>query len=231
MVQARTELKHRVAAVLAEVAAAAERAGREPSSVTLVAVSKTVGRDIVDEAYEAGIRHFGENRIQDAVEKFREPLPSDATLHMIGQLQTNKANIAARLFQIVESVDRPSLVAELQKQAAKAGKVLPVLIQVNIAGEAQKAGCEPDEALNLAQLVLASDHLKLQGLMTIAPLAADIEDVRPVFRGLREKRNELVVTVPGIELPVLSMGMSNDFRVAIEEGATHVRVGRALFAG
>ena len=226
-----TPLEQRVTSVLRAVAEAATKADRDAASVTVVAVSKTVGRDAIDAAYAAGIRHFGENRVQDAVTKFIDPLPGDAMLHMIGQLQTNKAGVAAKLFDIIESVDRPSLIKELEKQAEKQRRILPVLLQVNIASEEQKAGCEPVDSCNLAALIAASPHLRLQGLMTIAPLVADPEDVRPVFRGLRELRNELVDKLGGPELPMLSMGMSNDFRVAIEEGATHVRVGRAIFSG
>jgi PLP dependent protein len=129
----------RVRRVLAEVREAAERAGRDPSAVTLVGVCKTVGRDEVQRAYEAGVRHFGENRVQDAAAKFSNPLPPDAALHMIGQLQTNKANLAAKLFDAIESVDRPSLIAELEKQGAKSGKRIAVLLQVNVAGEPSPA--------------------------------------------------------------------------------------------
>jgi hypothetical protein len=225
------ELGSRIERVLNEVADAAARAGRDPSSVTVVAVSKTVGRDVVEEAYRAGLRHFGENRVQHAAAKFAEPLPADAQLHLIGQLQTNKANVAARLFQIVESVDRPSLIAELDKHAAKNERVIPVLLQVNIAGEEQKSGCAPEEAADLVDRIRESVNLELRGLMTIAPLADDAEGVRPVFRGLRELRNQLASTRAGLDLSTLSMGMSNDYTVAIEEGATHVRVGRAIFGG
>jgi pyridoxal phosphate enzyme (YggS family) len=217
--------------VIADVGEAAERAGRSSKSVTLVAVSKTVDRDLVDEAYRFGLRHFGENRIQDAANKFSSPLPGDASLHMIGQLQTNKAKYASKLFQIIESVDRESLAVELEKQASKIGTVLPVLMQVNIAGEAQKAGCEPHAAAELAELISNSEHLDLQGLMTIAPLVSDPEEVRPVFRGLCQLRARLQERFQNLALDTLSMGMSNDYRVAIEEGATMVRIGRAIFEG
>lgn len=231
MVELAMSLEERINRVFAEVAAAAERAGRDPSSVTIVAVSKTVGRDAVDAAYRAGVRHFGENRVQDAVKKFETPLPADATLHMIGHLQSNKAGAAARLFQMIESVDRPSVIRELEKQASKLNKTLPILLQVNIAGEEQKAGCSPDEAGALIDLIRQSSHLDLRGLMTIAPLVDDAELVRPVFRGLRELRDELQQQYPELPLSILSMGMSNDYPVAIEEGATLVRVGRAIFQG
>lgn len=225
------ELEQRIERVLGDVADAVARSERGASSVTVVAVSKTVGRQVVNAAYAAGLRHFGENRVQDAAAKFAAPLPSDASLHLIGQLQTNKANVAARLFQIVESVDRASLIVELNKQAAKLERVMPVLLQVNIAGEEQKSGCAPTDADALAAAIAAAPNLDLQGLMTIAPLVDDAELVRPVFRGLRELRDAIANAHAGFELSVLSMGMSNDYRVAIEEGATHVRVGRAIFGG
>jgi len=199
--------------------------------VTLVAVSKTVGRDVVEEAYECGLRHFGENRVQDAALKFSTPLPSDATLHMVGQLQSNKAMHALKIFHMIESIDRKSLAVELEKQAAKSGTIIPVLIQVNIAGEEQKAGCEPGNVSELVELTAHSAHLDLQGLMTIAPLVNDPEEVRPVFSGLRVLRNRLRQQVPTLQLDTLSMGMSNDYQVAIEEGATLVRIGRAIFEG
>lgn len=231
MLELATGLEGRISQVLSEVAAAVERAGREAESVTVVAVSKTVGRDIVDAAYGAGLRHFGENRVQDSSSKFAEPLPGDATLHMIGQLQSNKANLAARIFQLIESVDRPSLIKELDRQASKVQRTIPVLLQVNIAGEEQKAGCSPEDVDSLVEQLRQSQNLDLLGLMTIAPLVDDPEAARPVFRGLRELRDRLRERYPELTLPVLSMGMSNDYPIAIEEGATHVRVGRAIFGG
>jgi hypothetical protein len=155
-------------------------------------------------------------------------MPADCTLHLIGQLQTNKAGHAVDLFNVIESVDRQSLIVELEKQSAKRGITLPVLLQVNVAGEDQKAGCSPDDVDALVNQIVWSDHLALRGLMTIAPLVDDSEEVRPVFRRLREIRTR-VQNDSGLKLPVLSMGMTNDFPVAIEEGATHVRIGRAIF--
>lgn len=218
------------AAINERIAQACARVGRDPGSVTLIGVSKTVGREVVDAAYAAGLRHFGENRVQDAGRKFEQPLPSDATLHMIGQLQSNKAAQALRIFNVIDSVDRASLIAELGRQAEKADRVVPVLLQVNVAGEEQKAGCKPEDAEALARAIVANGCLRLDGVMVIAPLVDDPEQARPVFAGARELRGHLMASGVAPELPVLSMGMSNDFEVAIEEGATHVRVGRALFA-
>ena len=225
----KTTLEERIAAVRATIAAAAQRAGRRPEEITLVAVAKTVDRSAIDAAYALGLRRFGENRVQDARRKFATPLPPDAALHLIGHLQTNKARPAAALFDLIESVDRPSLIEALEKEAHRLGRRLPVLLQVNVAREPQKAGCAPDEAPALAARLRASSPLALRGLMTIAPLVADPEEVRPVFAGLRELRDGLVRADPSLDLGILSMGMSNDYPVAIEEGATHVRVGRAVF--
>jgi len=220
----------RVRAIEAAVAAAAARAGRDAAAVTVVAVSKTVEREAVDAAFAAGIRHFGENRVQTALAKFGDPpRPAGMGLHLIGQLQTNKARPAVGLFDLVESVDRSSLVEALAREADRVGRCLPVLLQVNVAGEARKAGCAPDDAAALVAEVLATAALDLRGLMTIAPLVDAMEATRPVFRGLRELRDGLRDRYP-VRLDVLSMGMTNDYPVAVEEGATAIRVGRALFA-
>ena len=222
-------LAERIRTVQADITAAAIASGRSPEDVTLVAVSKTVSRDVVDCAYALGLRHFGENRVQDSVKKYEHPLPEDATLHLIGQLQSNKVRPALRIFQMIESVDRLSLIEALEREAEFRNSPAPVLLQVNIAGEEQKSGCPPDEALALAQRIADSPWMDLQGLMTIAPLVDDAEEARPVFAGLRVLRDQLRGNgnIGGLE--VLSMGMSNDYPVAIAEGATLVRVGRAIF--
>ncbi len=223
--------RDRVERVREAVGEAIVRSGRAADAVTIVAVSKTVGREAIDEAYALGLRHFGENRVQDARAKFAEPLPEGAVLHLIGQLQTNKAALAAKLFDIVESVDRASLVDELDRQGAKLGRVVPVLVEVSVAGEEQKAGCPLADVRALVARIEGCAHLALRGLMTMAPLVADPETTRPVFRGLRVLRDELRAEGPGRDLQILSMGMTNDFTIAIEEGATHIRVGRAIFGG
>jgi pyridoxal phosphate enzyme (YggS family) len=223
------DLRTRVERVREEVGRAASRSGRDPQSVTIVAVSKTVGRDAVDQAFALGLRHFGENRVQDARAKFAEPMPEGTVLHLIGQLQTNKARVAASLFDLIESVDRAPLVDELERQGAKLGRVLSVLVEVNVAGEEQKSGCRLADVHDLVARIERCGHLSLRGLMTMAPLVADAEETRPVFRRLRELRDELWASAPGRDLRVLSMGMTNDFPVAIEEGATQIRVGRAIF--
>lgn len=222
-------LAQRIERVQERIAAAADRANRAFDDVTLVAVSKTVDRVVVDEAYALGLRHFGENRVQDSIAKYGTPLPTDASLHMIGQLQSNKSGPAIRLFDVIQSVDRSSLVHALEKHAVSANRIVDVLIEVSISGEAQKAGCPICQVDDLTAQVLASPHLNLLGFMTMAPYTATAEEARPVFAGLRGVRDRLQQDFART-FPWLSMGMTNDFEVAIEEGATHVRVGRAIFA-
>lgn len=215
--------------VLQEVRAAEERVGRSAGSVRIVGVTKTVGRAEVDRGYAAGLRDFGENRVQDAKAKFTPSLPTDAHLHLIGYLQTNKARDVVALFDTIHSVDRPELVDALERRAAQIDKSIRVLVQVNIAGEEQKHGCDPLDTEGLIRQIVDCEHLQIAGLMTIAPLVDEAEAARPVFRGLRELRDRIEAIDSRFRLPELSMGMTNDFAVAIEEGATMVRVGRAIF--
>lgn len=221
-------LSTRAEAVRERVAAAAIRAGREPGDVTIVAVSKTFPRETIDAAYEHGFRVFGENRVQEIRDKFATPLPPDASVHLIGQLQTNKVRQALQHVHCIETVDRSSLVKALAAELPKHGRSLSVLVQVNVSGEAQKAGCAPEDAEALIRQLMIVPELSCDGLMAMAPLVDDPEDARHTFRGLRDLRDRLREAT-GLPLPILSMGMSNDFEVAIEEGATHVRIGRAIF--
>jgi pyridoxal phosphate enzyme (YggS family) len=214
-----------------QVAEAARAVGRLPEEVTIIAASKTVDRDVIEVAFALGVRHFGENRVQEAVRKFAQPLPAGADLHLIGQLQSNKARPAIGLFDVIESVDRPSLIATLEKEAERHGRPVAVLLQVNVAREQQKAGCAPEAAPELMDQLVRSPWLDPRGLMTMAPLVADPEDARPVFAGLRQLRDALQRQHPEADLGTLSMGMTNDFRVAVAEGATSVRIGRAIFGG
>jgi pyridoxal phosphate enzyme (YggS family) len=223
-------LEERLALVQERVNRAAEAAGRDPNDLQIIGVTKTVGREAVDEAYRLGLRLFGENRVQDARAKFADPLPDDAELHMIGSLQSNKAKVAVELFDAIQSVDRASLVDALARQAELHGGTVDILLEVSVAGESQKAGCPIDEAPDLLELVRSKPGLNPRGLMTMAPLVADPGETRPIFRRLRELSVELEQRF-GVGLPVLSMGMSNDFEAAIAEGATHVRIGRAIFGG
>jgi pyridoxal phosphate enzyme (YggS family) len=210
------------------MARAAERAGRQAEEITLVAVSKTFPAEAIRAAFEAGLRHFGENRVQEWESKRPLVADLDATWHLIGHLQSNKARRAANLFHRVDSVDRLSLAQKLDAAADAEGKRLQILIEVHLGDETTKSGVAEAELPGLAEGVTALAHLELRGLMTIPPFFEDIEHVRPYFRKLRELRDGLKSRL-GSALPVLSMGMSHDFEIAIEEGATEIRVGSALF--
>ena len=210
-----------ILAVQTRVAAAARRAGRCPEDVTLVAVSKGHPASAVREAYAAGLRHFGENRVQEAEGKLASlrDIRSQVTWHMVGHLQTNKAKAALQLFDIIQSVDSVRLGETLD---AKATGPVGVFLEVNVAGEASKGGLPPDQVAETLKALSRCPNLRVGGLMTIAPLVEDPEETRPVFRRLRELAR-------GLGLSGLSMGMTNDFEVAVEEGATIVRIGTALF--
>ena len=225
-------LAARLHAIRERIGEAASRTNRTLDEVQLVAVSKTVPVEILRDAYALGLRVFGENRVQEAQEKIAALALPDIRWELIGHLQTNKANRAADLFERVQSVDSLRLAEALSARASALGKTLPVLLEINVAGEASKSGFAPEETLEAARAIIALPSLRLEGLMTIAPLVNDPEEARPVFRALHELRNRLREAVPlGDDggWPELSMGMSNDFAVAIEEGATLIRLGRALF--
>jgi pyridoxal phosphate enzyme (YggS family) len=200
---------------------ACRRGGRAPEEVTLVAVTKGFPPECVRDAVAVGLRQFGENRVQEAAAKRKalDGLPTDIVWHMVGHLQTNKAKTALGLFDIIHSVDTPHLAEALSRRAP--GPV-PVFLEVNVAGEPSKHGFPPAELAGASQAIARLPNLDLRGLMTVAPLVADPEEVRPVFRRLREMARAL-------SLRELSMGMTDDFEVAIEEGATCVRIGRAIF--
>jgi PLP dependent protein len=221
------DLTTNLAEVRARIAAAAGRGGRRADDVLLVAVTKTVDAARVREAAALGLRTFGENRVQEARDKVAA-VPG-VSWHLIGSLQRNKAKEAVRLFQVIESVDSEALAEELSRRAGPEERAVDVLIQVNVAREPQKHGASPEEAAAVVRRTAVLPGLRVRGLMTIAPAASDPDEVRPVFRALRELRENLQRST-GIQLPELSMGMSDDFEVAIEEGATMVRVGRAIFA-
>jgi PLP dependent protein len=227
----RVSIAENLVRILARVSESAERVGRDPAEIKLVAVSKTVERDMIDAAYAAGVRHFAENRVQELKRKFEAPMPDDATVHLVGHLQTNKARDAVRYSQVVHSIDRLDVIDALQRRAALEGRRLDVLVQVNVAGEEQKFGCFPDEAPRLVAYAAEQENLRMAGLMTIAPLVVEAEETRPVFRALRELRDRIQEQYPDIALDELSMGMTNDYWVAIEEGATLIRLGRAVFQG
>jgi len=206
---------------------AAEKAGRDPSSIRLVAVSKKQDTEKLRVLWKCGQRIFGENRVQEARVKIPE-MPTGGEWHFIGGLQTNKAKDAVECFDVIESVDRLDLAAELQKRADVAGKRLRVFLEVNVGGEAAKHGCAPEKAAELLAQVQPLSRLEVQGLMAIPPFREDPENARLFFQRLREIRDQLEQG-SGMALPELSMGMSHDYAVAIAEGATLVRIGTALF--
>ncbi|MFM8468826.1 MAG: YggS family pyridoxal phosphate-dependent enzyme [Limisphaerales bacterium] len=209
------------------IAAACARVGRDPASVTLMGVSKNQPPEAVRAALDAGVTCFGENRVQEA--KAKIPLcPGRARWQMIGHLQSNKCRDAVALFSMVQSVDSLALAQELDRQCEKAAKTLPVLLEVNVAGEASKFGYDPARLLAEFTELARLPRLEVHGLMTIAPYTPTPERVRPVFRRFRELRGECEQLL-GAPLPHLSMGMSGDFEIAIEVGATMVRIGTALF--
>ena len=221
------DLAANVQSIQQRIEAACARAGRAPSSVTLVAVSKSQPPEAVAAAAAAGLTLFGENKVQEA--KAKIPLcPGRLRWHMIGHLQTNKCRDAVDLFEMVQSVDSLRVAEELNKRAEQAAKRLPILLEVNAVGEASKFGCPPEQLLAELGSINALPRLEIQGLMTVPPWKPDPEDVRPVFRQMRELK-ERCEQLLGAPLPHLSMGMTGDFEVAIEEGATMVRIGTAIF--
>jgi pyridoxal phosphate enzyme (YggS family) len=213
--------------VRAAIASAARRAGRDPGSVRLVAVSKTVDLERIRAAIDAGQELFGENYLQEARDKIAA-LGRRVGWHLVGHLQSNKARGAVELFDLIHAVDRGKLAGALDAAAARLGKVQDVLIQVNQGGEATKFGVAPEAAPALLKEVACLPHLRVLGLMTMPPWFPDPEAARPYFRALRELRDHLR-GLTGLPLAELSMGMSGDFAVAVEEGATLVRVGTAIF--
>jgi pyridoxal phosphate enzyme (YggS family) len=223
-------LRARLANVRERIARAAGRAGRDPQSIRLVAVSKGFPADAVRAAADEGVRHLGENKVQEALEKVDQTSDLALSWHLIGHLQSNKARRAALAFHVVQTVDRAELLSRLDGPAAEAGRSIELLIQVDMAGEPGKHGAPPDD---IAGILADARHLRasrVTGLMLLPPAADDPEETRPHFTALRTLRDELVAGGNGqIELPELSMGMSHDFEVAIEEGATIVRVGTAIF--
>jgi PLP dependent protein len=221
------DLATNVSTVRTRIAAAADRGGRRAEDVLLVAVTKTVAIARIQEAAALGLRAFGENRVQEARDKV--PAVTGVTWHLIGSLQRNKAKEAVRLFGVIESVDSEELADEISRRAESLDRVVDVLVQVNVAREPQKHGAAPEQVASLVTRAGGLPGIRLRGLMTIAPQVPNPEEARPVFRGLRELRDR-VRRETGVPLPELSMGMSDDFEVAIEEGATIVRVGRAIFA-
>jgi len=211
------------------IAAAAVSSGRTPEAIKLLAVTKTVSPLHIGKAIDAGISMFGENYVQEAKEKIAV-IEKNVQWHMIGHLQTNKAKYAVKLFDYIHSVDRIDLATELDKKAGLCGRKINILIEVNVSGEDTKNGIPVDAVITLIKDVSRMQNLSVRGLMTMAPYSANPEDARPYFRILRNLRDNIISEgITGTHMEELSMGMTDDFEVAIEEGATIVRIGRAIF--
>jgi pyridoxal phosphate enzyme (YggS family) len=211
------------------MAEAACRSGRPASAIRLMAVTKTVDDDRILAAMRAGVEIIGENYVQEAKRKI-EKLGKANEWHLIGRLQTNKAKYAVHLFDMIHSIDRMELAAELDRRARTAGRIIPILIEVNVSGEESKSGIPLAEAVDLVRAIAPLQNLSIRGLMTMPPWFDDPQDARPCFKALRELRDRITKeAIPRVEMRELSMGMTDDYTVAIEEGATIVRIGRGIF--
>ena len=224
-----TDIQTNISMIQQRIAAAAARAGRDPGGIQLMAVSKTVPPERIREAMAAGLKLFGENYVQEAREKI-PGIGHSVQWHMIGHLQTNKAKYVVNLFDWIHSVDRLELARELDKKAGQNNRKLNVLIEVNVSGEESKSGVESMQALELVRQISVLPNLSVRGLMTMPPYSDNPETSRPYFKALRKLRDDIThAAIPGVQMDELSMGMTDDFEVAIEEGATILRVGRAIF--
>ncbi len=226
-------IRENLTAIDDRIIRAAKRAGRNPADIALMAVTKTCPADAILEAYAAGHRLFGENRVQEFGEKFAAVAQlNDVSFHMIGHLQSNKTGKAADIFHAIDSLDSSRLAARLNTSAEELGKILDVLIEINVGGEQAKSGLAADSP-ELEQILTSAPnwpHLHIRGLMTVPPFTDDPEGARPYFRQLRKLRDQLAARkLPAVQLDTLSMGMSHDFEVAIEEGSNCVRIGTAIF--
>ncbi|HSQ84275.1 MAG TPA: YggS family pyridoxal phosphate-dependent enzyme [Desulfobacterales bacterium] len=223
------DLKNRLENVNNRINKAALKCGRDPENIHLVAVSKTIPANRVKEAIELGVTILGENYVQEARDKFNVLGTYPVSWHFIGHLQTNKAKYAVRLFDLIHSVDTLKLARELDKQAKKVNKVQDILIQINVSKEPSKSGSDIESAGNLIKDIVHLENLSLKGFMAMPPFFNNPEKARPYFIALRNLRDQVQKTLPGVALNELSMGMTGDFEVAIEEGATFVRIGTAIF--
>ncbi len=222
-------LKENLEQVQKNINAACEKAGRSTDEVTLIAVSKTKPVEMLQEIYDQGIREFGENKVQEMCSKM-DVLPSDIRWNMIGHLQTNKVKYIVGKTSLIHSVDSLHLAKEIQKQAVKNDVFCDILVEVNIAGEETKFGTSRDEAIALVEEIAKLDHIHIKGLMTIAPFVDDPEDNREYFKAIKQLSVDIAnKNIDNVSMNVLSMGMTGDYTVAIEEGATMVRVGTGIF--
>jgi pyridoxal phosphate enzyme (YggS family) len=227
-------IRENLAQLRKRIGSAAERAGRAPENIRLVCVSKTATAGQIREAISCGITDIGENRVQDALLKYNQlgEAARKAKWHMIGHLQTNKVKKALEIFDLVHSLDSLNLAEEIGKRAAALGKIIDCFIEVNTSSEATKYGIRPEETLAFVRRIASLPNLKIIGLMTMAPLVEDPELTRPYFSRLRDLRDRLQAeNIANTDIKELSMGMSQDFEVAIEEGSTFIRVGTAIFSG
>lgn len=225
-------VKENIEKVVRRVQTACEKTGRDPDSVTIIPVTKTVDVKRIKKVIDCGYHEVAENKVQEAenkaeILKDNSPPPS---WHFVGLLQSNKVNKVVNFASMIQSVDRMKIVKKLNKRLKKLGKDMPVLIQINVSGEDSKYGLHPDDALSFIEQAASFEHIKIKGLMTIGLFSDDWPKVRKGFRLLRELRDNIKTKdIPGVEMETLSMGMTNDFEIAIEEGATVVRIGRAIF--
>jgi PLP dependent protein len=225
-----SSLNDNVARIQDRIAAACQRAGRRREDVKLVAISKTFPAECIREAYQAGLRDFGENRVQEAAAKRPALADLAVTWHLVGHLQSNKAKLARELFHWIHSIDSGKIAQKLDHAAAPSGEKTPVLLEVNLGDEPSKFGATGEDVLRLAGQVSRLATLELRGLMIVPPFFEDPESVRPFFRRLRELARSIAeAKLPNVSLQHLSMGMTHDFEIAIEEGATIVRVGTGIF--
>ena len=223
-------MKEAISHINQRMASAAIACGRKPEAVKLVAVSKTVPVEHIQAAIDAGLRTFGENYVQEARDKIRQLQDQVVSWHFIGRLQTNKAKHAVPWFDMIHTVDSEKLAREIDRQAKKNGKIQNILVQVNVGGEASKAGVSPEDAESLIRAISPLENLAVKGLMTIPPFFDSPETVRPYFRQLAKLRDRIQnQCIPRISMQELSMGMTGDFETAIEQGATLVRIGTAIF--
>lgn len=218
-----------IKSVTQRIAKCCERIGRSADSVRLICVTKASDISQIEEVLRCGVKDLGENRVQDLITKYKV-IGDRAVWHLIGHLQTNKAKDAVKIASLIHSVDSARLAGQIDKEAAKIGKIQDILVQVNVSGEASKFGLAPDSVINFLKEISLYQNINIKGFMTIAPEVDDPENVRPYFKRLREFRDEVASSQgPGSRVKILSMGMSNDFEIAVEEGADMVRVGRAIF--
>lgn len=222
-------LKENLLDIEENIQKACERAGRSREEVTLIAVSKTKPVSMLQEVYDCEVRDFGENKVQELVDK-EEVLPKDVKWHMIGHLQRNKVKYIVDKVELIHSVDSIRLAQTIEKEAAKKDVIVPILLEVNVAGEESKFGLAPEEVLEVVEKISAFTHIKVKGLMTIAPFVSNSEENRTVFANLHKLFIDIAEkNIDNVNISILSMGMTNDYEVAIEEGATMVRVGTGIF--